>query len=496
MKPGNDARINMRDAKTNERPGPDGRDSIPLVVDLDGTLIRTDLLLEGILRTLVHGPGKLLGIIRALFKGKAAFKAKVARSADMDFAHLPFVEEFHEFLKKEKANNRSIYLASAGDRACVERFAQHVNLFDGVFASDGKTNLSGKRKAKALCEAFGEKGFDYAGNARCDLDVWAKARRKIAVNCSLSLAKEVKRRYSDVIHLAPAGLDLRQYFRAVRVYQWPKNSLLFLPMLTAHVWNLANLKQLVLAFFSFSLFASSVYVANDLVDLSSDRQHVTKKKRPFASGEISISHGLALIPLLMLTGIVLGLFVSWPFVGILAAYFVLTSAYSLYLKRKVLVDVFMLSGLYLIRVIAGAAVVQVPISSWFIAFTMFLFLSLALIKRQGELKKYLDQGISLPSGRGYRLEDLPLIQTLGAMAGYSSVIVLSLYLNSDTVAVLYNRPKWLWLICILLLYWISRMLLIASRGNMPDDPVVFTLKDRISLMILVLTVTTVAWCSL
>lgn len=464
----------------------------PLVADLDGTLIRTDLMMEGLVKIAAARPYKLFFLAATLVsKGKAAFKARVADLAPIDYATLPFTQEFVAYLKKEKAENRRLYLASAADQRYARGVAGHLNLFDGVFASDGKVNLSGAKKAEALCKAFGKQGFDYAGNDQCDLAVWARANKAVAVNCPPSLRKALGRLHPDHASIAPSSFHFGDYLRAVRVHQWCKNLLLFLPMFAAHAWSLVNIQLLCVAFLSFSLVASGVYVINDLIDLPFDRRHAAKRARPFACGKIPIKNGLLLIPALLLAGLATGAGISAGFAGILCGYFALTLAYSISFKQKPLVDVFVLTGLYSVRVIAGAMAVRVPLSSWFIAFAMFLFLSLALVKRLTELKKYENHARGFAPGRGYRPEDAGFIQTLAGAAGYSSVIVFSLYVNSEAVVLLYRHPKWLWLICMMLLYWISRMLFLASRGHLPDDPVVFTLKDPVSHVIFVLTVAVV-----
>lgn len=456
-------------------------DAPPLVVDLDGTLIRSDLLLESIISMLAADPMSAWRLPFWLIRGRSALKARIADRAVVDPTLLPLIQEVVDFVRAEKARGRRAYVASASDRRLVQEVADHLGLFDGVFGSDGTVNLRGARKAELLCREFGEAAFDYVGDSRADLPVWKRARRAIAVNCSPGTLRELKKCKPDLICLTPRKVHVRDYVRALRVHQWAKNALLFLPMLTAHAITGANLVVLCLAFLAFSTVASSVYLTNDMVDLAADRDHATKRKRPFASGAVPILHGMFMAPLLLMAGVAIAAAVSPVFVGILALYFAVTLSYSLNLKRQPVIDVLTLAGLYTLRVIAGAAALKLPASAWLLTFSMFLFLCLALVKRHTELRARLDAGNGDPRGRGYILADIPVLSSLAGAAGYTSVVVLALYVNSPTVMELYARPAGLWLVCVLLLFWISRILLLTHRGLMHDDPLVFALKDRTSL---------------
>ena len=454
----------------------------PLVVDLDGTLIRSDLLIESLLRLLAVEP---LVALRAPFwlrHGKAAFKVRVTDRTVLDLHMLPLNEDLVELIVAARAEGRPVYLASASDRRHVQTLADHLGLFDGVFASDGTRNLRGAVKADALCEAFGEGGFDYAGDAWVDLTVWERAGGAILVGASPRLTRAARLRCRIVDELPAPRRRWAAALRAMRPHQWLKNLLVFLPILAGHAFGAASLGGTVLAFLAFSLAASSAYLLNDLLDLPGDRDHPTKRLRPFASGALPLVYGFALVPALLLGAAVLALFLPPAFLAVLAAYYATTLAYSLVLKRKMIVDVMVLGGLYTLRVIAGAAAVAIPVSTWLLAFSMFLFLCLALMKRITELIARRRTGKGSPPGRGYRLDDLPMISALAGAAGYVAVLVLALYINSPDVAVLYPRPGALWAVCLLLLYWVSRALMVAHRGTMSDDPVVFAVKDRVSLL--------------
>lgn len=458
----------------------------PLVVDLDGTLTPSDLLIESAFRLAQADPLALWRLPLWLAEGKAVLKARLAERAPLDFALLPLDTTLLAFLHAERARGRRIFLASASDRRYVQALAEHVGLFDGVFASDGAINLAGAEKARILAETFGAKGFDYVGNATADLAVWAVARRAHLVDCGPDLAAAAGRACADIHHLRPPagrGHQAHAWLRAVRAHQWLKNLLVFLPALASHSLNPATLGAALVAFLAFSACASSVYLLNDLVDLPSDRAHPTKRHRPFASGTLPLAQGLILIPLLLVLAGALATLLPAGFGIVLALYYGVTLLYTLTLKRRIVVDVLTLAGLYTLRVLAGAAATAILVSEWLLAFSMFLFLCLALIKRYSELMERVRTRKGRPAGRAYVPDDTPMIGALAGASGFVSVLVLALYINSPAVHALYPHPERLWGIGILLMYWVARVLMLAHRGVLHDDPVVFAVKDRTSLAV-------------
>ena len=349
-----------------------------------------------------------------------------------------------------------------------------------MIASDGVTNLAGQAKADALVRAFGAKGFDYVGDSVADLPVWAAAREAIAVGPTAKLRAALARLRPDATVIEVPRPTVRTVGRALRLHQWAKNLLVFLPALAAHRTGFADLATLVAVFVAFGLSASAIYLVNDLLDLASDRDHSRKRLRPLASGALPIRHGVALAPLLLAGGLSLATAASPAVAAVLGGYVVLTFAYSLWLKRQPIVDVMTLAGLYTVRVVAGAAALSVVLSPWMIAFTVFLFLSLALIKRLTEIRSRMSEGRGDPAGRGYRIEDAPVVLMLAAASGYASVVVLALYIDSAAMHRLWDHAAGLWAAAGLLLFWISRMILIAQRGEMHDDPIVFAAQDAVS----------------
>ena len=455
--------------------------AIPLCVDLDGTLTPVDTLHESLLSLARRAPAFLLKLPAVLAHGKAAFKRAVAARARIDISSLPLRHDLLEWIKAERESGRQLILVTASDRAMAESVAEHLKLFDDIVASDGTDNLSGERKRAALASRFGEKGFDYVGNETKDLAVWRSSRKAIVVGNDALV--EGARRVAEVDRVFPvAAASLGPWIKAGRLHQWVKNVLIFLPALLAHsILKPDVLLESVLAFVAYGLCASSVYVINDLLDLDSDRRHPRKRHRPFAAGTLSARGGVVFASGLLSVAVALSIVVGPRFCAVLAAYYAVTWAYSVRLKRAAIVDVMTLAGLYTLRIIAGAAATGIPPSFWLLAFSIFVFLSLGIVKRYTELYDASMAGTAGGHGRGYSGADLSLLMSLGTASGFCAVVVMALYINSSDSAALYKHSRALWLICPLMLYWISRVWLLTSRGQMHDDPVVFAIRDRLSL---------------
>lgn len=458
---------------------------VPLCVDLDGTLLKSDLLYETLLALISRNPLYLFQMPFWLLRGKAAFKRRLVVGAGLRPEDLPYDERILHQLQTTLARPR--VLCTASDAGLAQAVADHLGLFEMVMASDGTTNLAGRHKADALVERFGSGGFDYMGNGSADLHVWRHARRAWVVNAPASLADSAAMLCERGGHYPREGGDFGAWIAALRLHQWLKNLLVFLPLLASHRFlEPAALTKAAMAFLAFGLCASGVYVLNDLLDMSADRAHPRKRFRPFAAGRLPLLQGLIAAPLLALCGFAIALWCAPLFALVLLAYYATTLAYSLRLKRIPMLDVVVLSGLYSVRIIGGAAAISSGLSFWLLAFSMFLFLSLAILKRYIELLTILDKGDRRASGRGYDVDDLPLLQSLGGASGYIAVMVLALYINSPESLALYSRPQMLWLLCPLLLYWVSRVWIVAHRGAMDDDPVVFAATDRVSQMVIVI----------
>lgn len=453
----------------------------PLVVDLDGTLIRSDLLIESAFACFAMNPVRSYRVLLALARGKACLKGYIADLVKIDAATLPYDPAVLARIEAARQSGRPVYLASASNERFVQDVATHLGVFDGVFASCRQTNLSGAEKARKLVEAFGERGFDYIGNHATDLPIWARANKAIAVRVPQSVKRTLERRGIEAEFLPSTGAGLAAWIKLIRVHQYAKNALVFLPLFTGHRFDAGAIVTAFLAFWAFSLCASSVYILNDLADVASDRSHPTKRNRPLASGEIPPQAALVFMVVLLAAAIALAASISLQFLGVLAGYYALTTGYTFVLKRKMIIDVITLAALYTIRAIGGAVAVGIEFSSWLLIFSIFFFTALALMKRYTELAVRLDRGLSDPDNRNYQLADLTIVAALAAAAGMNAVTVFALYISSDAVQRLYSRPQFLWLACPLLMYWIGRALMMCHRRLMHDDPVVFALKDRVSL---------------
>ncbi len=459
----------------------------PLYVDMDGTLLATDALWELFVRLVKSEPVLLLQVPLWLMRGKAFFKRKLASHISLNPALLPYHEPVIAFLTRERQKGREIILATASDQQVAESVARYVGLFTAVLASDGTVNLAGHAKLSAIQQHANGVAFDYVGNSRTDLAIWEHASRAILVQPSRSTLRKAGQTSSIDAVLCPRPPFLSVFLRTLRVHQWSKNALLVVPLLLAHkVSDPARLISAMLAFIAFSLAASGVYIVNDLLDLENDRQHPTKRSRPLAAGLLPIPFAIATAALaIVLSFGIAGVLLPPLFVGMLLLYQVTTMAYSFVLKRIAVLDVFVLAGLYTMRVLAGAVAVDVPASPWFLAFSTFLFLSLALVKRYAELQLAEQNGGTegFLAARGYQPGDLDLLSSVGTASGYVAVAVFALYINSSDVHVLYRRPAVLWLIAPLILYWITRVWLLAHRGRMHSDPVVFAFTDRTSYVL-------------
>jgi 4-hydroxybenzoate polyprenyltransferase/phosphoserine phosphatase len=457
----------------------------PLVVDLDGTILRSDTLHEAMLVYAKRGLRESLQLPFWLLKGKAYLKEQLATRVDLPFDILPYNNDVLKFLQQAKKQQRQIILATATHRIYAEQIAQHLGLFDRVIATEKGINLSSNFKRDRLIEEFGKKGFDYIGNSHADISVWRVADKTYLADPDTGVQNKIENT-GNITHVFSKKTNaLTTLFRALRPHQWLKNILIFIPLLAAHsVLNVALLFKALLAFILFSLAASSGYLINDLFDLESDRRHPRKHLRPLASGEMHLQTGIIAAIILFIIALIFA-FALFPynFSTTLAIYFTLTFSYSQYLKKIAVVDTIVLAALYTIRILAGAFACNILPTFWLLAFSVFLFLSLAMVKRYAEL-------IDLPTkddtakirGRGYYSNDLEIIANLGSSAGYISVLVLCLYIQEPRTMIMYKNHELIWFACPILLFWISRMWFLTHRGQMHDDPVLFAIKDTTSLI--------------
>ena len=451
---------------------------MPLVVDVDGTLAAGDLLAEGSLRLLVSSPLGFFKAVRRGLRGRAALKRAVCQTGVLPHWAVVLNPEVVAEIVVAKESGKPVWLASGADELIVEQLAKEVDA-DGFLASDGKTNLVGSAKAQALVERFGDGGFDYVGNDRRDLPVWRHARDAVLVGTSARLQRKTRNLVRELRSIPAVGRPL-DYLRALRPHQWVKNALVFVAPAAAHATEPAPYLWAAGAFVVLSLVASSGYVLNDLVDIGHDRVHPTKLHRPLASGQVRFLPMAATGLTLASVGVAAAFLIS-PSMGACAVlYLLVATTYSLRLKRAIVIDVIALASLYVVRVVAGGVAAGIPVSAWLLAFSLFVFLALALVKRRTELANVAEGRQRAVLGRGYDVKDAGVVTMLGSASAIGAVIVLALYLQSSDVAAAYERPELLWLTCPVFLYWLSRLLLLADRGTVDDDPVIFALRDRAS----------------
>jgi 4-hydroxybenzoate polyprenyltransferase len=450
----------------------------PLFVDVDGTLTSADLSLEGLVRFVRSRAWAWLSALLWLLRGRAVAKTMAARHAPVDAARLPYREEVLQLIARAQANGQPVILASASHWRNVRRIARHLALSEAVIATRGRRNLKGRAKLAAIRQRVGPDGaFDYVGDSRADTCLWQAARRGWSVGHAprgVSLERLGARR--------PAWW--KSAIKAMRPHQWAKNALVLVPVLTSgRVAEPAVLATALGAAAAMSLTASAIYLLNDVMDIDSDRAHRTKRRRPLARGDLSIPAAVGLSLLLAAAGLSGG----WLLGGArltwwLLVYVGVTTAYSFRLKAVMVGDAIVLASLYTIRIWIGAVAIAVPLSFWLLLFSIFLFLSLAYLKRYIEMREAIDPH-RLLSGRGYIGRDLEVVMTLGVSAGMVSILVLALFAHDPETAARYAAPELLWLLCLPLLYWINRIWMMARRGQVDGDPVVFAIKDRRSLMV-------------
>ena len=467
-------------------PVPQGTTAVlrPLCVDLDGTLVKSDTLVDSLLVLARSHPRTLLKLPGQVLRGKAAFKAFVGKSVSLDVVNLPYNRKVLQYLHQEKARGRSIYLATGADEQLARRVADHLGIFTGVLASDGATNRTGDRKLESLRERFDCADFDYIGNHTPDVPLLAAATEPMLANPSLSLLLRLKARgIRPVQTFNDRNSFLRTLLKSLRLHQWSKNLLIFIPLLCSHIVSSGKLLIALAAFFCFSFTASSAYIVNDLLDIDADRRHPRKRLRPFASGEFPAMAGVLLVVMLLASSLIGGMLLPGHFFAWLLIYLCVTLAYTGVLKRIVLVDVLTLSGLYISRLLAGGSVTTTQISQWLAGFSLFLFLSLAMAKRFAELENLRPTNAVPKNGRGYLLTDLDQLRSFGTASAYAAVVVFAIYISGPDVSRLYRHTKVLWLSVPLITLWLNRVWLLASRGRMDEDPVSFALTDPMSQMI-------------
>jgi 4-hydroxybenzoate polyprenyltransferase len=458
-----------------------------LVVDLDGTLVLTDMLFESLILFIKFRSYRILFLLMHLLRGKVEFKNFISNEIEglLNVKSLPYNQKLIKWIYDQKKNGAKVFLATATHESIAKKIGLHLKLFDGIFATKN-INLKGLVKKDCLISAFGKKGYEYVGNAKSDLPVWESSSICYIVAPELGVLRAAQKINKVEIIFNSRSSYFFNLISSLRAHQWTKNILIFVPLFASHnFFDLHLLSQSVIAFLTFGLCASSAYLTNDLLDLQEDRLHATKRLRPIASGQFPIFHAFMLVPILLsISFCISALLLTKVYCLVLFFYFTLAVTYSLYLKRLAIFDVTTLAILYITRIVAGSTSNNLPISLWMFLFCMFIFLSLAFLKRYTELFDQRQASSREKSlGRGYFPSDFELLTSYGIASGYISVLILALYFNDPLSIALYKNQLWALLSCPLLILWISRMWLIAHRGEMHDDPVLFVIKDTTSIVI-------------
>jgi len=452
---------------------------VPLCVDLDGTLVNTDLLFESALMLIRQEPVCVFKLPIWLLKGKANLKHQIAKRVDLSSAIIPYNQDVIDFVKSQRSQRPTV-LVTGSHQSIADLVGAQTELFDRVQGSDETVNLTNHRKRDWLLKEYGENGFDYIGNDTDDLQVWPAAREAMAVSTPNGITTQSAQSFSKVFNKTPSSA--KDFLSLLRVHQWSKNVLILVPfLLDQRFGDWPATLSIVLAFLAMCLLASMTYIFNDMLDLQADRLNATKAKRALPSGKISLATGIKTMAVLLLLLLAICLFLPAAFNLILLSYLLLTLLYSFYWKQVAMLDVCTIAALHTIRVIGGTVAIQAQWSFWLLAFSMFIFFSLALAKRGAELINLKNAGKSSTVGRDYRVADIPVITASGISTGYLSVLIVALYINSDKVRVMYSTPEFLWLVCPVLMYWIGRIWMKTSRGEMHEDPIIFAMRDRVSL---------------
>jgi 4-hydroxybenzoate polyprenyltransferase len=464
-------------------------EQFPLVVDLDGTLISTDVLMEQLFILLKRKPYFIFPIIIWFFQGYAKLKLEITKRVELNPDILPYKDEVIQFVKEQKKTGRKIILATAAQIENAEIIGNYIGIFDEIIATTPNYNLRGNNKRLILNQKFGERKYDYIGDAYIDLNVWKSARKAILVEPSKDLISRTKQitEIDKIFYAKDSRFNI--FLRSIRINQWIKNILIFVPTLLAHNFELNILLQLLISFILFSIVSSSVYLINDLYDLESDRKHPIKKNRPLAAGQMHLSTGLYYsMAFLTLSLIICFFFFSNSLFYILILYFISNLFYSLYFKYQPIFDIILLSFLYTIRLFAGGIIANVIISDWLISFSMFFFLSLATLKRYAELKIYENNMLTGSTVRGYSINDIQFLFISGIALSITSTLIFILYLQSDKVTKLYSHPQYLIVIAIILITFLLRTWFNVGKKFKTDNPIEMVLSDKVNYILLTIGV--------
>lgn len=453
-----------------------------IIVDLDGTLLKTDLLSEMLLSTVTLDYNEIKNIIKLMiFNNRLGLKNYLVEKQSVDVKKLPYNQEVINKIKELKTSGNKVYLVTASPQKIADNVGKYIDLFDGVYGSSKNVNLKGEEKKSFLNKKFGKKNYQYFGNSFDDINVWKDSNRAYLVNASTRVKNIIKKEKIPFEIMDSSKNMLEIFMSAIRVKQWIKNILIFIPIVAGQAYSLENFLLSIYAFLSFSFVASGAYIFNDLLDIKADRCHNIKKNRVFASGKMQLETGLFLGIILWIIGLIISLNLNFIFIIILVLYLIITSLYSVKIKMVPIIDLCTLASLYTLRIWSGSVAIEIHLSVWLFVLSIFLFLSLACVKRLSEIVNNEKTGNLTIKNRGYELKDISIVQSMAISSGYAATIVFALYLNSTEIIKYYSFPQALWGMWVILLYWINYIIFMAHKGKIYEDPVVFAIKNRISL---------------
>jgi len=459
----------------------------PICVDLDGTLMRTDSFVEMLISFVRSNPFRLIKVAYFLIsRGKGYTKSKLAENTGVSEKLLPFHSEFLKFLIDQKKQNRRLILTTGSSEIFAKKVSDHLGIFDQVIASTSKINMIGKKKLKAVHSLLGGKPFAYAGNSHQDIPLWLAAEEQFFVNTPARIKRKVlkkKNRLKQEFKSVPFSLS--NFFKAIRIHQWTKNLLIFVPLITAHSFDLDSFKICFLSFLAFGLCASSSYIFNDILDIQFDRLSKSKSARPFANGEFSIKFGVLLIILLFVGAIAFSTLVSINLGYLLLIYFLSSVLYSVYFKPFAIVDLIFLASFFTFRVFVGIVVLEVSFSIWLINFCFLTFFGLAACKRYTEISR---NGKSKLPGRNYEFSDQTFLMNLGLASCFTALVIFLLFIDHLNLTDTYSNPQFLWGIFPILLFWFSRIWWLNVKDKLDEDPLIFAIRDIPSILVAVLCI--------
>jgi len=453
-----------------------------LVVDLDNSLLKIDLFKESLGKSLLKRPLVFFKTVMLALNSIALAKTFISKECKTDCHTLPYNNKILDIIDSYRKKGYLILLATGAPQAYAHSIANHLGLFDEVIATNEQINNVGINKLESIKKHVND-SFIYLNDSVKDLPVWLHCKKAILIGDNGRVKNMLIKNNVEIIDTVKKEKSIIEILlKQLRVHQWSKNMLLFVPALLSHqLLEPGVFLNALCSFIAFSLLASSIYVLNDIIDVDYDRKHPMKKNRPIAAGDLSMLRAYAVLLVCFLIGGWMAMLLGTTFLFVMAVYIILNLLYSLYFKRIIILDVLLLMSFYTLRIIAGHIPDTFPFSPWLLSFSVFLFFSLAFLKRYVNI--ILENNVSTKNGTGYSINDSNILKSFGVGSGIISTLVLILYTGSEQVQPFYLTPMILIFLAPIMLYWICRIWLLADRGLIKDDPILFAIKDKISYVV-------------